>query len=121
LESGTISAKEKIGGCLPTDRLLSDPGWEELVRELMLEVIAAANAQGHKLSTELAEKQIERTRKMGAYKASTLLDFENGKALEMESLFLGPLQQARQAGVDTPRLEALCAVLKALDPGNRPN
>ncbi len=115
LESGTVPTKEKIGECLPTDRLLSEPGWEQLVRELMLEVIAAANALGHKLPTSAAEKQIERTRQMGAYKASTLLDFEQGKALEMESLFLEPLRQARQAGVPTPRLQALCAVLRALD------
>jgi 2-dehydropantoate 2-reductase len=52
---------------------------------------------------------------MGAYEASTLLDFEQGKSLEMESLFLEPLRQAQQAGVPTPRLQALCAVLKALD------
>jgi 2-dehydropantoate 2-reductase len=116
LESGVIAAKEKISGCLPTDRLLSEPGWEQLVRELMLEVIATANARGHQLPVELAEKQIERTRKMGAYKASTLLDFEHGKALEMENLFWEPLRQARQAGVNAPRLHALCAVLGELDP-----
>lgn len=115
LESGVVDLKKKIGECLPTDRLLSEPGWEQLVRELMLEVIAAANALGHALPAELAEKQITRTREMGAYEASTLLDFENGKALEMESLFLEPLRQAHQAGVPTPRLQALCAVLKALD------
>src|SRR5438034_4049617 len=33
-----------LGPCLPTDRLLGDPRWERLVRELMLEVIAAASA-----------------------------------------------------------------------------
>jgi 2-dehydropantoate 2-reductase len=116
MENGVVAVKKKIGECLPTDRLLSEPGWEQLVRELMLEVIAAANARGHKLLTAIVEKQIERTRQMGAYKASTLLDFEQGKALEMENLFLEPLRQAQEAGGPTPRLQALCAVLKALDP-----
>jgi 2-dehydropantoate 2-reductase len=117
--SGIVPADAKLGECLPTDRLLADPSWEQLVRELMLEVIAVANARGHKLSTGIVGQQIERTRKMGAYKASTLLDFEHGQALEMESLFLEPLRQAGRAGVSTPRLAALCRTLNALDPGGR--
>jgi 2-dehydropantoate 2-reductase len=51
---------------------------------------------------------------MGAYKASTLIDFERGQPLELESLFLEPLRQARKGGIPTPRLEALCAVLSDL-------
>ena len=52
---------------------------------------------------------------MGPYKASTLLDFEQGQPLELESLFLEPLRQAKQAGVATPRLAALCDLLQRLD------
>jgi 2-dehydropantoate 2-reductase len=104
-------------GCLPTDQLLADKRWEQLVRELMLEVIATARALGYDVDPALAEKQIERTRTMGTYKASTLVDFERGSPLEMQSLFLEPLRQARQAGVAVPRLERLCAVLSHLDPG----
>ena len=72
-----------IGPCLTTDKLLADTRWEQLVRELMHEVIATANAMGLNVATSLAEKQIERTRTMGAYKASTLLDFEQGRPLEL--------------------------------------
>lgn len=102
--------------CLTTDQLLDAGRWEKLVRELMLEVIAAANALGHQLETSLADKMIERTRTMGAYKASTLLDFERGQALELESLFLEPLRQSQAANVATPRLNALCDVLRQLNP-----
>jgi 2-dehydropantoate 2-reductase len=52
---------------------------------------------------------------MGVYKASTLVDFEQGKPLELEALFLEPLRQAQKAGVQTPRLAALCGVLTQLD------
>jgi len=103
------------GPCLPTDKLLGDPRWEQLVRELMHEVIATARAKGFDVPVTMAEQQIERTRPMGAYKASTLLDFERGFPLELENLFLEPLRQARQAGVSVPRLAALCEVLKGLD------
>jgi 2-dehydropantoate 2-reductase len=105
--------------CLTTDQLLGQPKWEALVRELMLEVIHAARALGHKLPDSIAEKQISRTRTMGAYQASTLIDFERGQPLEVESLFLEPLRQARQASVPTPRLIALTRLLAALDPANR--
>ena len=82
----------------------------------MLEVIAVANALGFKIPDALANKQIERTRTMGPYKASTLIDFERGQALELERLFLEPLRCAREAKVSAPRLERLCAVLAKLNP-----
>lgn len=113
--SGVVPADVKLGPCLETDKLLADAKWESLVRELMLEVIDAANALQLKLPVETAEKQITRTRDMGAYKASTLLDFEKGLPLELESLFFEPLRQAQAAGVAAPRLAATCAVLKTLD------
>jgi 2-dehydropantoate 2-reductase len=104
---------------LTTDKLLNDPHWEKLVRELMLEVISAARALGYDLRDSLANKQIERTRTMGAYKASTLLDFEKGLPLELESLFLEPLRQAKRAGAHVPRFQALCRILQQLDPGKQ--
>jgi len=101
--------------CLTTDQLLDRGKWEALVRELMCETIVTANALGHALETSLAEKMIERTRPIGAYKASTVLDFELDRPLELESLFLEPLRRAQAAGVATPRLAALCQVLKSLE------
>ncbi|MGA3142453.1 MAG: 2-dehydropantoate 2-reductase [Verrucomicrobiota bacterium] len=104
-----------VGPCLPTDKLLADPRWEKLLRDLMLEVIAAAGALGFEIPVAYAEEQIERTRTMGAYKASTLLDFECGRPLELESMFLEPLRRAQKAGVPVPRLAALCKVLQQLN------
>jgi 2-dehydropantoate 2-reductase len=115
---GRIAPEAGLQGCLTTDLLLSHPGWEKLVRELMLETIAAARAQGLDVAVSLADRQIERTRQMGAYKASTLIDYESGRELELEGLFLEPLRRARQAGVPCPRLAALCAVLAQLAGGN---
>jgi 2-dehydropantoate 2-reductase len=105
-----------LGPCLPTDKLLDSGRWEALVRELMNEVIAAANAQKLKVDPKWTNIQIERTRLMGAYKASTLIDFERKQPLELEALFLEPLRRAQHAGVATPRLKALCSLLHQLDP-----
>jgi 2-dehydropantoate 2-reductase len=106
---------QKRGPCLTTDRLLADAGWESWVRGLMLEVIAAGKAKGLALDESLADEQIEKTRIMAAYKPSTLLDFERGQPLELETLFLEPLRQARAARVEAPRLARLCEVLSALE------
>jgi ketopantoate reductase len=43
------------------------------------------------------------------------LDFELGRPLELESMFLEPLRRAQKAGVPAPRLETLCEVLRQLD------
>jgi 2-dehydropantoate 2-reductase len=107
--------------CLTTDKLLADARWAQLVRELMIEVITAARALGYDIQEALADRQIERTRTMGAYRASTLIDFDRGQPLELQSLFLEPLRQATRAGVAMPRLSALCAVLKELDPRGQPS
>jgi 2-dehydropantoate 2-reductase len=113
--TGRISPSHPREPCLTTDRLLQDPNWTRLLRELILEVVAAARALGFHIPESIVETQIERTRTMGAYRASTLLDFERGQPLELESLFLEPLRQARQAGVNMPRLECLCHLLCQLD------
>jgi 2-dehydropantoate 2-reductase len=114
VEQGRISPGQKLGPCLTTDILLGEPRWEKLVRELMMETIHAAQALGCAIPESAADRQIARTRDMGAYKASTLIDFERGQQLELQSLFLEPLQQAQKAGVACPRLEAMCQVLKEI-------
>ncbi len=113
--SGASSPVSGMGPCLTTDKLLGDPRWEKLVRELMLEVITVARALGYAIPDAVAGEQIVRTRTMGAYKASTLLDFECGRPLELESLFRLPLREAGRAGVAAPRLTALCRILELLE------
>jgi 2-dehydropantoate 2-reductase len=110
-----ISHLRSVGPVLTTDKLLADPRWEKLLRDLMLEVIAAAAALGFEIPVSYAEEQIERTRTMGAYRASTLIDFERHQPLELEGMFLEPLRRAQAAGVPVPRLAALCTVLQQLD------
>ena len=114
--SGKVD-RAQIGPCLATDALLSDPRWEGLVRDLMMETVAIANALGYPIATAFAEKQLAKTRDMGCYRASTLIDYERGQRLELESLFLEPKRQADMAGVPVPSLTTLCAVLSQLDPG----
>jgi len=111
---GQVDAGRKREPCLTTDRLLADAGWARLARELMMETIRAAQAQGLAVPDSQADRNMALTARMGPYKASTLVDFERGQELELEALFLAPLDAARRAGVATPRLAGLCAVLRQL-------
>jgi 2-dehydropantoate 2-reductase len=114
---GHAKSNASLGPCLAADALISDPRWLEIVRLLMTEVVGSARALGFNIAENIIEDRIHKTRNMGAYKASTLIDFERGQPLELQSLFLEPLRRAQAAGVRTPRLEALCRLLTQLNRG----
>jgi 2-dehydropantoate 2-reductase len=114
VRAGRMEAGASLGACLTTEDLLSDPRWARLVRELMMETIAGARALGLDVPDATADRQIARTGQMGAYVASTLIDFQEGRELELESLFEEPWRQAVGAGVACPRLGALCALLRQM-------
>jgi len=101
-------------GGLTTDLILADPGLEQLVRGLMREILAIATARGHSIPESYADFQIERTRSMAAYRPSSLLDYQAGLPVEVESIWGEPLREARKAGVEAGRLEALYYLLKRL-------
>ncbi len=105
----------RVGECLTTDKLLADAEWFALVQELMNEVIASGKAFGLNIASDLREDLIDKTRVMGAYKPSTLLDFERNQPVEIETIFLEPMRRAEQRGVAVPRLRALCTILQALN------
>jgi 2-dehydropantoate 2-reductase len=104
----------RVQDCLTTDKLLADPNWLELVRALMHEVIAAGRANAPGISPEIAEELIDKTRIMGAYQPSTLIDFLRGFPIELDALFFEPLRRAIARRVPVPRLSALCEILKCL-------
>lgn len=89
-------------GIVPTDQLLAEPRWRELVRDLMLEVLAVARSGGHDLPDSWADSELARTRVMGSYKPSTTVDFELGRPLELEAIFGEPFRQAQASGVPIP-------------------
>ena len=89
------------------DRILGDPA---LLREcecLMDEVRAIAAADGHEIPPDYADRQIARTRPMGPYRPSTLVDADAGNPLEIEPIWGEPLRRARSLGVKTPHLASL--------------
>ena len=87
---GQLDPGRQLGPCLTTDRLLADPRWTALVRELMMETIRAAQALGLPVPDSEAARNIAMTGRMGPYKASTLVDFERGRNWNCKRFFLRP-------------------------------
>lgn len=114
LVRGSLLPGQAIGPCLPTDKILDNPQWLDAALGLMREVLAVMTALGHSVEAGYAEAEVDRTRRMGGYLASTLIDFERRAPLEIEALFLAPQRVARAVGVVTPRLDALCQLLPEL-------
>jgi len=108
-----------LAGGIDTAAILADKDLLRSTRALMDEVIAAANKCGHQLERAAADEQMRRTETMGAYQPSTLIDFENGKALEVEAIWGEPLRRAAAAGAPTPRLQILYSLLKSLERGRQ--
>ena len=98
-----------------TAAILADESLRQSTVALMEEVIDAANRCGFPLDKAAAAEQMQRTETMGAYKPSTLLDFEAGKPLEIEAIWGEPFRRAIAAGAKVPRLELLYSLLKHVD------
>lgn len=96
-------------GGVTTDVLLADSAIEDEIRALMTEVVNAARAQGLDLEDSLIGFNIERTRPMGPYRPSSMIDYVEGREVEFDSIWGEPQRRAKAAGVDVPHLEKLAA------------
>jgi 2-dehydropantoate 2-reductase len=107
IAAGRMSAGKRTGK--DVGQILADPELLERTRKLMKEVIAIAAACGVPIADDYATFQVERSHPMGAYKPSSLLDWEAGREVEIEAIWGEPLQRAQQHGLLAPELEALHA------------
>lgn len=101
-------------GKITTDQILADEGLLTLTKNLMREVIGAAAKEGHEIPASFIDKQISRTLEMGAYKPSSLIDYAEGRAVEVESIWGEPYRRGLRAGAEVGRLEALYFLLKKI-------
>ena len=102
-------------GGITTADILRNDSLRSVAIALMNEVIVGAKSCGYNLPMDVVLEQIKRTETMGAYKPSTLLDLEAGRALEVEAIWGEPLRRAQARGAAMPRLERLYVHLKTLD------
>ena len=94
-------------GGIDVAQILADDRLKLRAKELMREVIRSAKLLGYDLPISLVEDQIDATKPMGAYKPSSLIDFLEGREIEIEAIWGEPLRQAKAAGAEVPELESL--------------
>jgi 2-dehydropantoate 2-reductase len=113
------------GGGITTDLVVGDEGLRAAARRTMEEVAAAGNADlaAHGEASRIdGEAMITRmfalTDAMGVYRPSTMIDFVEGRAMEVEEMFGEPLRRAQALGVDTPHIALLTALMRRLNQNN---
>lgn len=99
-------------GGITTADLLSRPGGEGEVRALMEEVIAGAAALGTVITPSVIEHQISSTREMGDYRPSSMIDYLEGRGVEVEAIWAEPLRRAQMGGARLPRWESLLEAIR---------
>ena len=102
-------------GGVTTEDILRDDSLRSAALALMDEIIEGAKSCGYTLPDDVAIEHMKRTETIGAYKPSTLLDLEAGRALEVEAIWGEPLRRAQAQGTAMPQLEQLYTRLKTLD------
>jgi 2-dehydropantoate 2-reductase len=101
------------GGGITTDLILANPALNERAYVLMKEVQAAAVARGHGFEDTHIKRQFVVTVGMGPYRPSSLIDFVEGRDVEVEGIWGEPLRRGQAAGVAMPETEKLVAEIKA--------
>lgn len=98
---------------VPVDRLLANSRTRALLREMMLEVIAAANAQElcSSIDNGYADSMIMFTEGMGPYLPSMLIDRREGRLLEIEAIMGRPIAMGEKMGISLPKTKTVFALL----------
>lgn len=112
------------GGGITTDRILADPDLSLSAMALMREVITAGNAdlkahneKGRIKGHDMIDRMFKQTATMGDYRPSAMIDFVEGRAMEVEAIWGEPMKRAQALKVDTPKLNLLTAILRSLNRG----
>ncbi len=94
--------------------VLADEGLRKIARDLMDETLDAARRLGHEIPDAFADHQIERSYAMKRYKPSSMIDWEEGRPVEVEAIWGEPWRQGLAVGALMPRLEILYHLLRRM-------
>jgi 2-dehydropantoate 2-reductase len=110
------------GGGLGTQAILGDPPLTAMAERAMREVVRAGNADLEAAGSDarLDEERIidamfGQTRTMGDYRTSMVIDYLEGRPLEVEAILGEPSRRAARLGVPVPTIDALYALVHAAD------
>jgi 2-dehydropantoate 2-reductase len=90
-----------------TEKLMANPETYSLMKDLMLEVIGAANACGYAIGEGFAQAMLDSTAVMKPYAPSMKLDYDFKRPLEIEAIYSAPLKAAQKLGYLMPKVSML--------------
>lgn len=105
-------------GGATTKEMIDNPLTEELAVKIMEEVALLAMKSGHAIDRAYIEKNISDTRVMKPYKTSMLLDYNEGRAMEVEAILGNALRIAGKVDIEVPHIKTLYSLLSLLDAKN---
>ncbi len=101
-----------LGGGADSKQMVTQEESESLVRKVMEEVAAIAKATGNELHEDAIANAINSNKKMHAFKTSMLVDYEAGRAMEIDAILGNSIKIGKRVGVPTPYMESLYGLLK---------
>lgn len=88
---------------------------DDLIRPIMLEIIAAANSCGiTDLPDDLPDRAIRADSTNAAFRPSMCQDMDNGNLMKIEYIVGEPLREGQSRGVQMPTLQTIYNLLKGL-------
>ena len=110
-----------IAGGVGVDQVITEPPLYDAAYEIIKEIVAAGNAdlQAHGEATRidggrLAHQFLTQTLGMGAYRPSTVIDYNEGRPLELDAIFRQPVQRASELGVACPMMSMVASLVEKL-------
>ncbi|MCG6876512.1 MAG: 2-dehydropantoate 2-reductase [Betaproteobacteria bacterium] len=92
--------------------VLDNPELCALARAMMAEGMRVAEAYGARIAVTI-DQRIELGRKVGGAKTSMLQDIEKGRPLELDAIVSAVVELGRRAGVETPNIVNVAALIRA--------
>ena len=96
-----------VGGGIDVAKILADDDLLVLTQQLMREVIRTAGKLGYEMSEDLVDELVEKTLAMGPYRPSSMVDFVEGRAVEVEAIWGEAWRRGDEAGAEVGRLEMM--------------
>lgn len=101
-----------------TDSLMNNPDSQQLLYDLMLEVINAANHVGKdrfSIPESYADDMIEMTKVMTPYSPSMKLDYDSRRPIEVYYIYTRPVETALEAGYNMTKVSMLEKQLRFIE------
>ncbi len=116
----TINAPGAVNALLlQPNRIVEQPAIADLMRGIMLEVIAVANAEGAQLDDTLADKILASMRKAAPDGVNSLhADRAAGRVMEVDARNGAVVRAGQRHGIPTPLNTMAVTLLTALQPAN---